>query len=239
MFEPGETALYVGHEVNQPLAAILINAGAALRWLDREQPDLDEVRQAIERIAGNGQRARNLLRNATVIASAMPPAMTRLDINGVIEDLLGLMSVDLRRQDVAVETELASGLHPVRGHRDQLLQVVANLATSGIEAMSTVEDRPRRLKFTTRLAGPGSVVVSVEDSGIGLDPARAGSLFSPRFAIQPDGLGIGLSICRSIVQAHGGHLWAAPNTPHGSVFRFAVPTAVPPIEIPDNEEAST
>lgn len=226
MFQPGETTSYLEHEVNQPLAAILMNAAAALRWLDREQPDLVEVRQAVERIVGNGHRACTILRGASAAARPLPDAMSRLDINDTIEDMLDLMRLDLLQRDVAVETELAADLAPVRGNRDQLQQVVVNLATNGIEAMNTVEDRQRKLKFSTRLASPGSVLVSVEDSGTGFDPAIAGKLFNPRFTTKPDGLGIGLSICRSIVQAHGGRLWAAPNTPHGSIFRFVVPTAI-------------
>ncbi len=216
MFQPGKPAPYVYHEIRQPLAAVLTNAQAALRWLDRDQPDLAEARQAIERIVGSSLYARDIVNNAPALADAPPPAMPGLNINRTIEDMIDVMFLDLRRWRIEVETALAPGLAPVRGDRHQMQQVVANLATNGIEAMIAVEDRPRRLKLATGRHGAGGVVVSVADSGI-CRPA------GPPLGAGLGGMGVGLSICRSIVDAHGGRLWAEPNLPHGSIHRVALP----------------
>ena len=221
----GELVASIAHEVNQPLMAIVTNAETCLRWLGREQPDIGEARNAAERIVRNGHRAGEVIRSIRALARKSPSEMAELDINGVIENILGLMRVELSRHDVSVETELRNGLATIMGDRVQLQQVMMNLIMNGIEAMSGLERQRRILHVNTRLDGDGSVLVAVEDSGMGLDPANSDRLFDPLFTTKREGLGMGLSISRSIVEAHGGRLWASPRLPHGAIFQFALPAA--------------
>jgi predicted ATPase/signal transduction histidine kinase/GAF domain-containing protein len=221
----GELVASIAHEVNQPLMAIVTNAETCLRWLGRDQPDIGEARNAAERIVRNGHRAGEVIRSIRALARKSPSEMAELDINGVIENILGLMRVELNRHDVSVEVHLRNGLATVIGDRVQLQQVMMNLIMNGIEAMSGLERQRRVLHVDTRLDGDGSVLVAVEDSGMGLDPANADRLFDPLFTTKREGLGMGLSISRSIVEAHGGRLWASPRLPHGATFQFALPAA--------------
>ena len=151
--------------------------------------------------------------------------MTQLDINDAIRDVLVLMRSELRDRQVAVETELSGGLEPILGDRVQLQQVILNLIMNGIEAMSAVMRQPRVLRIRSQIDGPGDVLIAIEDSGPGLAPEIMDRLFDPFFTTKPSGMGMGLSICRSIVDAHGGRLWASPQSPQGAVFQFTVPTA--------------
>jgi signal transduction histidine kinase len=220
-----ERAVCIVHEVIQPLTAMLTNAETAVLWLTRDPPNLDEAKQAIERIIGNSRRATDVVRNVRDLVRKSPPVTASFDMNGVIKDLLNLMSLDLRQHGVAVETELAENLKPISCDRVQLQRVVANLTTNGIEAMRAV-DRQRTLRISTQANEHGDVLVAVEDSGKGLDESNIDRIFDPFFTTKREGMGLGLSICRSIVEAHGGRLWAAPNLPHGSIFRFIIPNAV-------------
>jgi PAS domain S-box-containing protein len=221
----GELVASIAHEVNQPLMAIVTNAETCLRWLGRDQPDIGEARNAAERIVRNGYRAGEVIRSIRALARKSPSEMAELDINGVIENILELMRVELTRHDVSVEADLRNGLATIMGDRVQLQQVMMNLIMNGIEAMSGLERRRRVLHVSTRLDGDGSVLVAVEDSGMGLDPANGDRLFDPLFTTKREGLGMGLSISRSIVEAHGGRLWASPRLPHGAIFQFALPAA--------------
>ena len=221
----GELVASIAHEVNQPLMAIVTNAETCLRWLGREQPDIGEARNAAERIVRNGHRAGEVIRSIRALARKSPSEMAEIDINGVIENILGLMRVELTRHDVSVEAELSNGLATIMGNRVQLQQVMMNLIMNGIEAMSDLERQRRVLHVNTRLDGDGSVLVAVEDSGMGLDPANGDRLFDPLFTTKREGLGMGLSISRSIVEAHGGRLWALPRLPHGAIFQFTLPAA--------------
>jgi signal transduction histidine kinase len=221
-----ERAVSIVHEVIQPLTAMLTNAETAVLWLTRDPPDLDEAKQAVERIIGNSRRAANVVRNVRDLARKSSPVTADLDINETIKDLLNLMSLDLRQHGVAVETELAENLDPISGDSVQLQRVVANLVTNGIEAMSEVPDRQRKLRISTQLDEHGDVQVAVEDSGKGLDEANIDRIFDPFFTTKRDGMGLGLSICHSIVEAHGGRLRAMPNRPHGSIFSFVIPNTV-------------
>jgi signal transduction histidine kinase len=151
--------------------------------------------------------------------------MTQLDINDAIRDVLVLMRSELRDRQVALETELSGGLQPIMGDRVQLQQVILNLIMNGIEAMSAVMRQPRVLRVRSQIDGPGDVLIAIEDSGPGLSPEIMDRLFDPFFTTKPSGLGMGLSICRSIVDAHGGRLWASPQSPQGAVFQFTLPTA--------------
>jgi signal transduction histidine kinase len=221
----GELAASLSHELRQPLAAIVMNGSATLRWLNRETPDLEEARQAATRIVHEGQRADDVIRGLHALAGKSGPRLTPLDVDGVIHEVLTLTHGELQRHGVVLRTDLAAGDRPVIGDRVQLQQVLLNLILNGLDAMKAVTDRVRRLRLSSALTGNGSVVVSVEDSGTGLDPAIAQRIFEPFFTTKADGLGIGLSICRSIIDAHGGGLWATSRAPHGTIFRFTVPLA--------------
>jgi signal transduction histidine kinase len=152
--------------------------------------------------------------------------MTVFDVNPAIADALTLTRGEMHRCDVSLEIELSAGLEPVLGVRGQVQQVILNLIVNGIEAMTAGLHRPRVMRISSRLTEPGNVLIAVADTGTGLDPAKADSIFDPSFTTKPEGMGMGLSICRSIVEAHGGRLWASPNSPRGSIFQFTLPAAV-------------
>jgi C4-dicarboxylate-specific signal transduction histidine kinase len=222
----GELAASIAHELRQPLAAIVMNGSAALRWMNREEPDLEEARDAAIRIVRDAQRADEVIRGLRALASRSGLQLTALDIDAAVRDVLSLSRSEVQRHGVVLRTDLAAGDRPVLGDRVQLQQVLLNLILNGIEAMSTVTDRPRELTVSSRFTPPASVVVSVEDTGPGLDPVIAPRIFEPFVTTKSDGLGIGLSICRSIIDAHSGRLWVSPRTPYGTMLRFTVPTGV-------------
>jgi PAS domain S-box-containing protein len=211
----GELAASIAHEVNQPLTAIVTNAGACLRYLD-------EARQAVERIVRDGHRAGDVVKSIRGLTRKSSAEMSQLDINDTIADILTLLKGELRRQDVTLETDLSADVGPVNGDRVQLQQVMLNLIKNGIEAMSGVTGRPRVLRVSSRLEGHDMALVAVEDTGSGLDPASFESIFDAFFTTKQEGMGMGLAICRSIIESHGGSLWATPRQPHGSIFRFTV-----------------
>jgi PAS domain S-box-containing protein len=219
----GELTASIAHEINQPLAAIVTQSDAALRWLNRDEPDLDEARDALSRIARDGVRAAEVIRGLRALAKKSGPQLTRLDIDDVIREVLALAGGELRRHDVVLHTELAAGDRPVMGDRVQLQQVLLNLIMNGLEAMRGVTERARELTISSTVAEPDSALIAVEDTGAGLDPAVAQHMFEPFFTTKSDGLGMGLSICRSIVEGHGGRLWMSPRAPHGADVRFTVP----------------
>lgn len=221
----GELAASIAHEVNQPLMAVVTNADTCSRWLAQDPPDLDEARQAAERTVSAGHRAADIVRTIRALARKSAPEMTRFDVNAAIADVLTLTRGELQRYDVLLETELAADLEPVSGDRGQMQQVILNLIVNGIEAMTADIDRPRVLQLSSRMAEPGNVLIAVADTGTGLDPTKASHIFDAFFTTKPEGMGMGLSICRSIVEAHGGRLWASPNSPRGSIFQFTVPVA--------------
>jgi PAS domain S-box-containing protein len=219
----GELAASIAHEINQPLAAIVSNGGAGLRWLNRETPDLAEAREAFTRMVSDGQRAANVIRGLRALATKSGPQLATLDIDDVVHEVLALTRGEVERQGVVVRTDLAAGARPVMGDRVQLQQVLLNLILNGIDALHAVTGRARELAVSSALTESGSVLVSVADSGPGLDPAIAQRIFEPFVTTKADGLGIGLSICRSIIDAHGGRLWMSPRAPHGTAFQFTVP----------------
>ncbi len=219
----GELSASIAHEINQPLAAIVAQSSAGLRWLNRDEPDLDEARDALSRIGRDGMRAADVLRGLRALAKKSGPQLTRLDIDDIIKEVLALTSGQLRRHDIVLHTELAAVGRPVSGDRVQLQQVLLNLIMNGVEAMRGVTERATELTVSSTLAEPGSVLVAVKDTGAGLDPGVAERMFQPFFTTKPDGLGMGLAICRSIVEAHGGRLWVSPRTPRGADVRFTVP----------------
>ena len=222
----GQLTASIGHEINQPLAAIITNADACVLWLDAQRANLEEARRAAARIVRNGHRAADIIKSIRALTRKSAPEMVSLDINDLIGEVIVLMGAEFRRHGVGIETSLPSNLNSVVGDRVQLQQVILNLIMNGIEAMANSKRGQRRLKVRSANGDSGHVVVAVEDSGPGLDLAQADQLFEAFFTTKPDGMGMGLSICRSIIDAHGGRLWASPNRPNGAIFQFTLPTAV-------------
>jgi PAS domain S-box-containing protein len=219
----GELTASIAHEINQPLAGIASNGAAGLNWLNRKKPDLAQARDAFSRIVRDSARASDVIRGLRGLAKKSGPQLATLDIDDVIREVLMLAGGELRRHGVALQTDLAAGGRLVLGDRVQLQQVLLNLTMNGLEAMREVTERTRELLISSSLAEPGSVLVSVEDTGVGLDYAVAKRVFEPFFTTKPEGLGMGLSICRSIIEGHRGRLWASPRAPHGAAIHFTVP----------------
>ncbi|MGO9419710.1 PAS domain-containing protein [Roseiarcus sp.] len=220
----GQLTASIAHEINQPLAAIITNADACLLWLEADRPDLEEARKAATRIVRNGHRASDIIKSVRSLTRKSTREMVSLDINEVIREVIVLMGAEFRRHGVQVETSLRN-LDSVFGDRVQLQQVVLNLIMNGIEAMADSKRGQRRLEIRSTNEESGHVLVAVEDSGPGLSSAQADRLFEAFFTTKPEGMGMGLSICRSIIEAHGGRLWATPNRPNGAIFQFTLPTA--------------
>jgi signal transduction histidine kinase len=221
----GELTTMIAHEVNQPLMAVVASADACLSWLARPTPDLDEARWAAERIARNGHRAGGIINSIRAMAKKSKATMAPLAINEAVVEILVLLGSEFHRRKVVLETDLGADIGSVMGDRVQLQQVILNLVMNGIEAMTSVEDRARVLQVRSRRIESGDVLIAVSDVGTGLDPDKLGRLFDPFFTTKAEGMGLGLAVCRSIVEAHGGALWASANQPSGSVFQFRVPSS--------------
>jgi PAS domain S-box-containing protein len=219
----GQLAASIAHEVNQPIAATLTNAQAALRWLDRQPPDLEEVRQALARIIKDDNRAAEVIDEIRALIKKTPPRRDRLEINGAIREVIALTRGEAVKYSVSVQTKLVDGLPLIQGDRVQLQQVILNLIINAVEAMSEVNEGARELLISTRKAESDGVLVAVRDSGPGLAPATLERLFETFYTTKPAGLGLGLSICHSIIEAHGGQLWASANVPRGATFQFTLP----------------
>jgi C4-dicarboxylate-specific signal transduction histidine kinase len=221
----GELAASIAHEVNQPLAAVVTNGNACLRWLDRDPPDFDEAKEAVRRIVRDGIRGADVIARIRALIRKEPQATLSLDINDIIREIVMLAQTHLR--GVKLQLELADKLAHVQADRIQLQQVILNLITNAVDAMKSVTDRPKILRVQTGMKSPRVISVSVEDSGVGLNPETTESIFEPFYTTKPSGLGMGLSISRSIVEAHGGRLWAEPGKEFGAVFHFTLPTNGP------------
>ncbi|MGA8500362.1 MAG: MHYT domain-containing protein [Candidatus Sulfotelmatobacter sp.] len=220
----GELTASIAHEINQPLGAVVTNGNAALRWLAGQPPNLEEAREAIDRTVREANRAGDVIGRIRALLQKTPPRMERLDVNEVIREVLNLVDNELLRGGVTVRTELAADVPAVRGDRVQLRQVLLNLILNGVDAMGTIADRPRELLIKSA-RHPDGVLIQVHDSGAGVDPEQAGHIFEPFFTTKPQGIGMGLSVSRSIVEAHGGRLWFTPGASNGVVFEFTVPKA--------------
>jgi PAS domain S-box-containing protein len=221
----GELAASIAHEVNQPLAAIIASGDSCTAWLANEHPNLDKARAAAARIVQAATQASDIVQRIRALFRKTPSVTAPLEINDVITETISLVGGEAQRKGVSLNTELAANLPAVLGDRIQLQQVILNLAINGTEAMTGFEDQPRRLVIQSKLAEPGEILVSVADTGPGIDPRRTAQLFAPFFTTKPEGIGMGLSISRSIIEAHGGRLWAAANQPRGAVFHFVLPAA--------------
>jgi PAS domain S-box-containing protein len=221
----GELAASIAHEVNQPLAAIVASGDSCIAWLANETPNIEKARTAAARIVKAATQASDTVRRIRALFGKTSSIATPLEINHVITETVSLIDGDVQRRGVSLNTELAANLPAVLGDRIQLQQVILNLAINGTEAMSVVEDQPRRLMIQSALTEAHEVLVSVADSGPGIDPQQTAQLFAPFFTTKPEGIGMGLSISRTIIEAHGGRLWAVANQPRGAVFHFALPAA--------------
>jgi PAS domain S-box-containing protein len=219
----GELAASIAHEVNQPLAAVVANAEACLRWLDRGMPDLDAARRSLGWIIDDGNRASEVLRRVRALANKTEIEKVPLDVNEIIREVTTLMQRELISHRVSLQTEFAPALPMILGDRVQLQQVIINLVMNGAEAMQSVTDRPRELVIRSRQEGAHQVLVSVTDCGVGIPAENVGRLFNAFFTTKSSGMGMGLSICRSIMEAHGGRLWATANVPQGATFQFTLP----------------
>ena len=224
----GELTASIAHEVNQPLGAIVASAGACERWLAANPPQMEKARRALERIVNDGRRAGEVIKRIRALMKRQAPRKDWLDINETILEVVALAQYQLSRGEILLDTRLAEGLPLVQGDRVQLQQVLLNLIVNAIDAMGGIDERRRELTIVSAADGPEAVAVEVRDSGMGVDPERAAHLFEPFYTTKAEGIGIGLSISRSIVEAHGGHLSVAANVPHGAVFRFSVPLEEPP-----------
>ncbi|WP_244135943.1 MULTISPECIES: ATP-binding protein [unclassified Burkholderia] len=219
----GELAASIAHEVTQPLAAIVTAGDAALRWIDRPEPDLGEARQSVGQMIRDAGRASDVMRQIRAIARKRVPEQTPLDLNAVVRESLGLVRRELDSRRIDVEADYSASPQRVRGERVQLQQVVIHLVMNAVQAMSDVEPGARRLRIRTHAFDERHAGVVVEDSGTGIGHADADRLFSAFFTTREDGMGMGLSICRSIVEAHGGRIWADLRAGPGAVMQFVLP----------------
>jgi signal transduction histidine kinase len=221
----GELTAALAHEINQPITGAIANASACLRWLDRDKPDLDEVRMAVARIARDGQRAAQII--ARIRAQFEKGALNRerFGVSEIIRETVGLLRGEAARYNILVQTELAGDLPPVVGDRVQLQQVAMNLIVNSFEAMRDV-DGLRELMIRSHRTGNEQILVSVSDTGVGVSSQMAEQIFDPFFTTKPHGTGMGLRISRSIVESHGGRLWVAGSSERGAIFQFTLPTTV-------------
>jgi PAS domain S-box-containing protein len=219
----GQLTASIAHEVNQPIAAVVTNAEAALRWIDAKPANLREVREALGRIVTDGRRAGDVIGRIRAMIAKAPPRKIRLDINNVIQEVIALARSEIHRNGVALRTQLASDMQLVKGDRVQLQQVMINLILNAVEALGAIGEGPRDLLIGSADGGAEGIHVAVRDSGPGLSPESMSRLFEAFYTTKPAGMGMGLAICRSIIEAHGGRLWATANQPRGAAFQFTLP----------------
>ena len=221
----GELTASIAHEVNQPLAAIVTNGNACLRWLGGQQPNFVEAKEAVERIIKDSYRASEVISRIRTLVKKTPPRNDLVDLNEVILEVLALAQNQARRSRVNLKQELAEGLPPVLGDRVQLQQVILNLVVNGLEAIADSKNGERELSVSSSMDESNNLIVAVRDSGAGLDAANLERVFDAFFTTKADGMGMGLAISRTIIESHGGRLWATSNSPRGAVFQFTLPKA--------------
>jgi len=219
----GQLSASIAHEVSQPMAAAVLNADIALQFLRAQPPDLEEVREALDSIVKDCNRASAVMNRMRALIKKAPPRKDSLEINEAILEVIALTRGEVVKNGVSVQTQLAEGLPLMQGDRVQLQQVLLNLIINAVEAMSGVSAGSRELLISTGKAEPHGVLVAVRDSGPGLAPASLERPFEAFYTTKPSGLGMGLSICSSIIEAHGGRLWASANVPRGAIFQFTLP----------------
>jgi PAS domain S-box-containing protein len=235
----GQFTASIAHEVNQPLAALLANAETALRWLARQPPDLEQTRESINRIVSDGKRAADIVSRIRDFSKKAPVRKESLEVNEAILEIMRLTRGAMSDNGILLKMQLSEGLPRILADKVQLQQVILNLIMNAIEAMGEVRQGPRELQISTREAESASVLVAISDSGPGLPPAGVSGVFEAFYTTKASGLGIGLSICRSIVEAHRGRLWATPNEPQGAIFCMMLPIEEKSIEQRDTAGAKS
>ncbi len=220
----GELTASIAHEINQPLAAMVTSANAALRWLMNKTPDLDEARAAMNGVVSAGHRASEVIGSVRAMFRKDSQTKEPINVNNLIKEVLGFVRSELQMQEVLIQTELTEPLPLVLGHSGQLQQVILNVVRNAAEAMASTSNRARILRVNTAIHDRADVLLSIQDSGTGIDPKQVNRIFESFFTSKSEGMGIGLSICRSIVEAHGGKIWASSDGHHGSVFNILLPT---------------
>jgi len=215
----------IAHEMRQPLASIVTNVDAASRWMGRPTPDLGEVKATLEQIRNSAYRARDLIGSIRAMVKRDGRNRAALNLNDLVHEVLALMKSELQRNRISVELELDEHLPVTKGDRIQLQQVLTNLIANAIDAM-TEKRGARILRIKSAMQDPGGVLISVADTGKGIDPKITDRIFNPLFTTKSNGMGMGLAICRSIIEAHDGRLWASPGAQGGSVFQFVLPANV-------------
>jgi signal transduction histidine kinase len=221
----GQMSASIVHEINQPLAAIVMNAGTGLRWLGKDAPNVEKAAHAFKNIVGDGNRASQVVETLRAMFKKGVSSRTLVDINDAVREVLTLLHIELEEHEVLTKATLKEGLPRVMADRVQLQQVIFNLVTNAIEAMSSTAAGSRILRLKSEATETGECIVAIEDSGPGIEPETLKRIFEPFFTSKSKGMGMGLSVCRSIVEAHGGRLWVAENTPRGAVFQFVLPVA--------------
>jgi C4-dicarboxylate-specific signal transduction histidine kinase len=219
----GDLAASLAHEIVQPIASARNNALAALHFLDKQPPDLSEIREALGCIVGDADRAGAIVDRIREHIKKAPPRRERFDLNGAINQMIVLAESAITENDVSIQTRFADGLPPVQGDRIQVQQVLLNLVLNAVEAMDSAEAGARELVISSEQTKTDGVLVAVRDSGPGIDPEHRERVFDAFYTTKSSGTGMGLSICRSIIDAHGGRLWAEANAPRGTVFQFTLP----------------
>jgi C4-dicarboxylate-specific signal transduction histidine kinase len=219
----GQLSASIVHEVTQPMAAAAANARAALRWLKRQPPNIEEALLTLDEITNNTERASEIIGRIRTLVAKAPWRKESFEINEAIREVIMLAQAEVRKNGISIAMALGEGLPLIEGDRVQLQQVMLNLINNAVQAMSTVEIDSRELVIFTGQTDRDGIVVAVRDSGPGLDPANFEHAFEAFYTTKPGGLGMGLSICRSIIEAHAGRLWASANTPRGATFQFTVP----------------
>ncbi len=219
----GALAASISHEVNQPLAAVVTNADACMLWLSSDPPNLEEARLALDCVAQQGTRASDVIRHIRAMFTKATPERTKVQVNDLIREVGTLLEGAALRNQVALHTELGANLPATIGDRVQLQQVIVNLILNGIEAMSEITDRPRSLVIRSQMQNTNELLVAVQDCGVGIAPKDAKRIFDAFFTTKAQGMGMGLSISQSIIEAHGGRLWATSNSDYGATMQFTLP----------------
>jgi C4-dicarboxylate-specific signal transduction histidine kinase len=221
----GAITASIAHDVNQPLSAIVTNANAALRWLARAEPDLDEVRAILRRIINDGHRASEVVAGIRSMFEKGRGEKVTVSVNDLVGEVLGLVRDELEVHQVSLRNEMVDGLPQVMAERAQLQQALFNLIMNAVDAMNSVTDRNRILTIRSDVCDSDHVLIALEDTGTGIDPDHMDHIFEAFFTTKAHGMGMGLSICRSVIESHGGRLWALPRHPHGSAFFVKLPSA--------------
>ena len=221
----GAMTASIAHEIKQPLAAIMTNANAGLRWIGQMPPNVAETRMALERIVHESQRTDDVVQNIRAMFKSEGSSRTSVDLNELINEVLTLTKGEIQKRAIIVRTKLDENLPPATANRVQLQQVLFNLVTNAIEAMDSVSIPNRQLLIKSEPGTSGDVGVAIEDTGVGIDLEHIDQIFSSFFTTKGSGMGMGLSICRSIIESHGGRLWASRGSPRGAVFQFTLPVA--------------